>query len=765
VRSDHPRLGFLPEGASEGRTIAGVRDLFREDKWFREYFLPALRIAEERLADQEADAPAAPSEVLLFASAWVATGEDKYAEAALAALLAGEITQTPTAGYYSNVWQFALAYDWLFDCPQMNEERRRAIEERIASALRVELIELDGDYPVIYHGRTQLGNNTLVAALALSSHPDREELLGRAMAHYAEAVRALAMVEGWPEGPGYWIHNRAFPFAVAADCYITATGKSTVAGLELREVLKATALWQLYALAPDGSFVRHGDTWECGPETSRGLWQPPMDYYARITRDPEVIAAADHFRSWQGVQYHPGRYGWSAVLAYEPHLPMPSGYDPARPTEYLNAHLPRARVFGRETLGEAYLLERWGDRDATWISFKAGDVLAHHGHYDQGGFTLTRRSPLAVHSGDYADYTSPYRLGYFLQTVAANSLLVHAPGEFSNFSRQRGDFHEVTGGQRVLMPTGSYVPSLNDWLRNQHSGTHYQAADILAFASEPEAFDYLAADLTEAYNSTRHADPGNPAKVSAVVRKFLYLRQPQAVIIFDRVVTTNADYSTRWLLHTPGRPETESEELIEGPSAEDGRLVTGDRWLRTECEGAQLFHQVLLPEAAQVRKIGGDHYRHYVELSTGGVNLEPGQRRRPESERVGRWRTEVVADEESCEHLFLNVLWPRLMEEEKPSPAVLTPLDASALMVSLGEWAVVLAPREGLNCHLFTYEAPPGSKRHLLVDLRPRSAWRVETAEGSALRFASGDGVLRFDAGGGPVRLTLSAPRNGGGHM
>ena len=765
MRSDHPRLGLVPEGTPGGRTIAYVRDLFREDERFREYFLPALQIAEERLADQDAAAPAAPSDPLLLASCWVATGEEKYVEAVVTALLAGEITQTPTASYYSNVWQFALAYDWLFNCPQMSEERRREVEERIAAALRVEMAEMDGDYPVLYHGRTQLANNTLVAALALSVHPDREQLLGRAMAHYAEALRALAMVEGWPEGPGYWIHNRAFPFALAADCYITATGKTTLEGLELREILKATALWQLYALAPDGSFVRHGDTWECGPGTGRGLWQPPMDYYARITRDPEVIAAADHFRSWQGVHYHPDRYGWSAVLAYDPRLPMPPGYDPARPAEYLNAHLPRARIFGRQTLGETYLVERWGDRDATWISFKAGDVLAHHGHYDQGGFTLTRRSPLAVHSGDYADYGSPYRLGYFLQTVAANSLLVHAPGEFSNFSQQRGDFCELTGGQRVLMPTGSYVPSLNDWLRNQHAGRHYQAADIVAFASEPDHFDYLAADLTEAYNSTRHTDPGNPAKVSAVVRKFLYLRQPQAVIIFDRVVTTNPQYSTRWLLHTPGRPETESEELVEGPSADDGILVTGDRWLRTEFEGAQLFHQVLLPEEAEIRKIGGDHYRHYVELSTGGVNLEPGESRRPESERVGRWRTEVVADQKSCEHLFLNVLWPRLDEEEQPSPARLIPVEGSALMVSLGEWVIILAPRDTLNSHLFTYEAPPETKRHLLVDLRPRSAWRVQTPEATALRFASGDGVLSFAAGPGPVRLTLSAPRNGGGHM
>ncbi len=58
---------------------------------------------------------------------------------------------------------------------------------------------------------------------------------------------------------------------------------------------------------------------------------------------------------------------------------------------------------------------------------------------------------LAVHSGDYADYSSPYRLGYFLQTVAANSLLVHAPGETLDAGPQRGPACQTSNACSLAM--------------------------------------------------------------------------------------------------------------------------------------------------------------------------------------------------------------------------------------------------------------------------------------------------------------------------
>mgnify|MGYP003353684129 CR=1 FL=1 len=57
------------------------------------------------------------------------------------------------------------------------------------SARPEELVDADGAYSAMWHGRSQLTNNLLVAALSLSRHPRAEELQQRAMAHFA----AMAM--------------------------------------------------------------------------------------------------------------------------------------------------------------------------------------------------------------------------------------------------------------------------------------------------------------------------------------------------------------------------------------------------------------------------------------------------------------------------------------------------------------------------------------------------------------------------------------------
>lgn len=759
VREVHPRLGLLPDGTPGARTVATVRRLYQTNQVFRGYLQPALARAQERLARGE------EVDLLLAAAAWVATGDERFAAAAVQTLGTGEISSTPTASYYSNVWAYALAYDWLYHHLLMTQERRLAIEDRIGTALVVELEELDGNYACVWHGRTQLANNTLVAALALSRHPRREEFQRRALVHFADAMRALDLTEGWPEGPSYWIYNRAFPFALAADCFLTATGQDRIGDADIREVIRQTALWQLYALAPDGTFVRHGDCWNGGLPRGPGLWQPAQDYYARICRDPAVTASADFFRSQCGVAYHPGRYGWSVVLSYDPELPMPPDYDPARPAEFLNAHLPHSRIFGRETLGEAYFIERWGDPRATWISFKAGDLLAHHGHYDQGSFTLHRGVPLVVNSGTYGDYFGEYRLGYFVQTVSKNSLLVHAPGEFSAWCRRGGYFEPITGGQRVVMPTGCGIHAVNDWLRNRTAGMHYEAGDIIAFASSPDSFDFVAADITAAYNSTVYAEPGNPAKVESVVRKLACLHQPQAVVIFDRVLVTNPGYVTRWLLHLPARPESQSERLVSG-QPDDGILTSQDRWFTMRLGEEQLHQQVILPEQMEVRKIGGPNHRGWVDLPEGGRNLALPPSEREEPARYGLWRLELVATGPTTEHLFLNLLFPRLEGEDDPEPGrpVAVSCGQPARGVAVGEWVVVFGERGALPAPI-NYQAPPRTSHHLLVDLPPRSGWRIESREGQQFAFASEDGVLAFRAPAGPISLTERPLRGGRGHQ
>ena len=69
----------------------------------------------------------------------------------------------------------------------------------------------------------------------------------------------------------------------------------------------------------------------------------------------------------------------------------------------LDGVLPRAALFGPNALNQVYIRSDWGP-DATYVTFRAGDTFAHHGHYDAGHFTLFKGAPLAINSGTYGDF-------------------------------------------------------------------------------------------------------------------------------------------------------------------------------------------------------------------------------------------------------------------------------------------------------------------------------------------------------------------------
>ena len=200
----------------------------------------------------------------------------------------------------------------------------------------------------------------------------------------------------------------------------------------------------------------------------------------------------------------------------------------------------------------AFLRGAWGDPDELFASFKAGDMLAHHDHYNTGTLQHSIGRPAGAVDGRLrrvADYAGAYRLGYAIQTVASNSLLVLAPGRHP---RRCGAtvraWTALSGGQRVISPTGFDCVNLDHYKRLLKSG-RLERAEITAFESVAGRGDYIAADITAAYNSTRYSEPGSEAKVSLVTRQFLYLRRERAFVVFDRVETTRPEYTPKFLLH------------------------------------------------------------------------------------------------------------------------------------------------------------------------------------------------------------------------
>ncbi|MCZ2157237.1 MAG: hypothetical protein LC114_25640 [Bryobacterales bacterium] len=754
----HPRIIFKSANAgSPGRSFKEMRALYASDAEFRGIFDKALSTMDR------ARNPAA------LAAAWVVTADDRYARNAMDMLVKAPISQT-RPGDYSNIWAFAMAWDWLYGHPSFTADMREAAAARISERLSSELDLLDDGWMAMWHGRNEAANGAMMAALAIGDRAGEDDKLARAAAHYAEALRAYDYSEGWPEGPSYWIHNRAAPYVMAADSFLTATGREQLDGISIRSVMRKLGLWTLYQYSPNGTFEPYGDAGYSGTLGTIGYWEMSMDYAAKLTRDPNLAAGADYFRRRSTNPYSGRGLSWYVALSYDPSVRPTAGYDHTRPELWLRAHLPQSMLFGRESLGVAFLRGAWGDPDELYASFKAGDLLAHHDHYDAGHFSIQRGGLLTGLTGVYNGnpYGGAYRLGYAVQSVASNCLLILAPGETSPAARRssKGEWEWLSGGQRVISPNGFNAESVAHFKSLLTSGPHLERADITAYASAAGDYDLLSADLTAAYNSTRYAEPGSVAKVSLVTREFLYLRKEEAFVVYDRVNTTNPSYLPKFLLHAFSKPQSEHERLLAGNNAEDGILESSDRRMVTTNDRGKLTQITVLPKEARFLKIGGPNYLGYVEKdgdqSNGfnGVNLVSAKPARPtDAKQPGLWRTELEPTVPSEQNRFLNVLLPRLIDDSRSLPAVVSVESGEGADAVLVGGTLVVFARDLQPLDTLRLEGGR-AQRCLLVDARPNSSYRIN----GRTFAASAEGVLSFPwpRGTRVLKIARVEPRRGG---
>lgn len=160
--------------------------------------------------------------------------------------------------------------------------------------------------------------------------------------------------------------------------------------------------------------------------------------------------------------------------------------------------------------GSAALRSGW-DRDATVISLRAGPWFNHE-HHDEGSFQVTAFGNELISEAGYGSYyTDPHYADYFTQAAGHNTVLI----DDNPFS------------QMALAP--------RYWAAFEHP--HF-GAQVLS-----SGFDYLAADLTSAYDG----------KLQGYERQFIFLK-PDILIVLDQVRAPEKHVFT-WLLHAP--PDSE----------------------------------------------------------------------------------------------------------------------------------------------------------------------------------------------------------------
>lgn len=382
------------------------------------------------------------------------------------------------------------------------------------------------------------------------------------------------------------------------------------------------------------------------------------------------------------------------------------------------SELPLTRYFG-SPFGWMIARTGWG-QDAVIAEMKVNEYnFVNHQHLDAGAFQIYYKGGLAIDSGlyegDNGAYGSEHCLNYQWRTIAHNALLVYDPAE--TFSA-KGDYGN-DGGQRL--PNGRTEARTLEVLLKPENG--YRTGQVLAHGSGPDVrqpdYTLLQGDITAAYSS----------KVRQVTRSFVFLnlknaQVPAALVVFDRVTSTNPAYRKFWLLHTQEEPR------LDGASAV------------VDCtqHGAQgrLALDVLLPRADNIElsKVGGPGKEFWV-FGRNYPNSVDARQMETNAMEVGAWRLELSPRTPAAEDLFLNVMqvtdraggahWPvhRLETADRTGCLIEGPQ---------ASWAVLLR-RDGRRTALPVEMNVPGQGVcHVLVtDLAP-GRWQARHAGNGSMR-------------------------------
>lgn len=308
--------------------------------------------------------------------------------------------------------------------------------------------------------------------------------------------------------------------------------------------------------------------------------------------------------------------------------------------------LPLSRFFGSPS---GIMIARTGwDLDKKNDDSKAMIVLMNmreytaknHVHLDVGHFSIFYKGHLALDAGIYQGKDEENGWGktnyvnYYARTIAHNSLLILDPDEPTPYEGSNKKAVARDGGQF------SFKNRAFDSIQEMYAAG--KQAQILAEEIAPGAapdYSYLKGDMTRCYNVPANV-ASYPAKADTVRRSFVFLNFgknniPGALIVLDKVVSTNPSFKKTWLLHTQNEPRVKDNQIeaLNTTAGRNGKLVC----------------TVLLPSTdnIQVATVGGPGKEYWVDGKNWGSVTQ---------EDAGQWRIEVSPKTAARSDNFLNVL-------------------------------------------------------------------------------------------------------------
>ena len=623
LRKDHPRIFFN----SESFPMIKARALNEEAKLFSDMKMRADRLDPDKA--QPGDYGTQASDV---AFVYLVTGDDAYLVKTKKLLKKSidyyldQYAQKIAANWYSfnqtNAW---AAYDWIFN--------RLSAQERKDLALpfldEVENIQPTTKRPHFLPQESWsrsttgfYGNPALLWYAGLATFGEgiddvrAETFLSEGYRLFMEVLAHRRKGAGDDGGSASASMNyvmAAYPWAEYNffHSFRSATGKNIALDWPYASYLPGYLYWNML---PGLLEFGVGDAYHTTNQLSLSNMRSHLLQIINFYGDSSPKCAA--FSKWMIGQVPAGNYG---SFPYLPFL-LTERRDDVQAMGPATV-MPHARNF--ENMGQVFMRSGPGPDD-TYALFMAGGVIEQHKHWDNNQFLIFKKGFLALDTGSRPG--GIHTQNYYPRTVAHNCILITMPGEVLPVYVDKGAGFVSTekgfvGGQRwgAPAPGEEDLPVPNDGGQNELLGSK-----VAAFETNDD-YSYVASDATKGYSSE---------KCRLALRQFVFLN-PDYFVVFDRVVSARPEYKKTWLLHTATEPQIDDSIFSE-----------------TQRQG-KLFSRTLLPEKAEMTKIGGPGKQFW----SGGRNWPMPNNTPPDTTQLlGQWRVEVSPSESKNEALFLHLI-------------------------------------------------------------------------------------------------------------
>ena len=667
----------------------------------------------------------------------------------VANLLNSTQCQTDTRVLGESITASAIVYDWCYSLLSQTQ-KQLFIQRFLERAGKMEI-----SYPPIKQGalsdhgaEAQLMRDQLSAAIAFfDENPEiYQEVVGRFQKEYIPARNYVYQAQAHHQGSSYGLYRYGWDMFSA--WIWQRLGNPAIYSNEQQQV---PYQW-LYLRRPDGQLMRDGDSYQSVYNGQGKYWTDPMAFMlpASFYQDP-ALKYEFVKKQLSGLSKFDDLF---VVLMHNPQVPSS------------RAVLPLTKYFA-DPAGLMVARTGWTERSESTDSdapeynskvaiatMKVGSVqFQGHQHLDAGHFQLYYKGALAIDSGIYegltngsvVEYGSSHDVNYHKRTVAHNAMLVLDPNE--TFNQRFSNATSNDGGQRFI---GFDPLNLNQLLSPSKS---YQVASSMQHHIGPSTdrpdYSYLKGDLSKAYS----------AKIVNYTRSFVFLNlkndtHPAALIVLDKVKSSDPNFKKTWLLHSVQMPQ------------KNGDTVTIERTQPGVYNG-KLINRTIYPSAAEIRVVGGKGQEFAVlNPSTQAYENFPIAPKYSNSvEEAGAWRVEVSPQSAAETDVFLNAM--HVMDAGTATPALAMDAVSSAQMagVKISNRVVLFAKTAAdiSDTASFTLPNSTGEVRVLVTDLSP-GFWRVSVDGAPAdveYEVQAGAGNVYFIAKtGGNFTLTRADTRS-----